>query len=229
MLLLVLADNYLGLYVGWEGVGLASYLLIGFWRTSRRRPPRPRRRSSSTASATSAWRRADGDVRLHRHRSRSTGVFGRRTGAGRGHAERHRAAAAARRVRQVGTGAAAVLARRRHGGPDPGLGADPRRDDGHRGRLPDRAVRAGLRPRPGRAAGRRHRRRGHAAVRRDHRLRQGRHQEGARRVHDEPDRLHGAGRRPRPRRLRGRDHAPAHPRLLQGRPVPRRRLGDARR
>jgi NADH-quinone oxidoreductase subunit L len=31
MLLLVLADNYLGLYLGWEGVGLASYLLIGFW------------------------------------------------------------------------------------------------------------------------------------------------------------------------------------------------------
>jgi NADH-quinone oxidoreductase subunit L len=32
MLLLVLSDNYLGLYVGWEGVGLASYLLIGFWQ-----------------------------------------------------------------------------------------------------------------------------------------------------------------------------------------------------
>ncbi|SIL19714.1 NADH-quinone oxidoreductase, L subunit NuoL [Mycobacteroides abscessus subsp. abscessus] len=31
MLLLVLADNFLGLYLGWEGVGLASYLLIGFW------------------------------------------------------------------------------------------------------------------------------------------------------------------------------------------------------
>ena len=31
MLTLVLADNYLMLYVGWEGVGLASYLLIGFW------------------------------------------------------------------------------------------------------------------------------------------------------------------------------------------------------
>jgi len=31
MLLLVLGDNYLVLYVGWEGVGLASYLLIGFW------------------------------------------------------------------------------------------------------------------------------------------------------------------------------------------------------
>ncbi|KDN83821.1 NADH-quinone oxidoreductase subunit L [Kitasatospora cheerisanensis] len=32
MLILVLADNYLLLYVGWEGVGLASYLLIGFWQ-----------------------------------------------------------------------------------------------------------------------------------------------------------------------------------------------------
>jgi NADH-quinone oxidoreductase subunit L len=32
MLLLVLGDNYLGLYAGWEGVGLASYLLIGFWQ-----------------------------------------------------------------------------------------------------------------------------------------------------------------------------------------------------
>jgi NADH-quinone oxidoreductase subunit L len=31
MLLLVLANSYLLLYVGWEGVGLASYLLIGFW------------------------------------------------------------------------------------------------------------------------------------------------------------------------------------------------------
>ena len=32
MLLLVLADNYLLLYAGWEGVGLASFLLIGFWQ-----------------------------------------------------------------------------------------------------------------------------------------------------------------------------------------------------
>jgi NADH-quinone oxidoreductase subunit L len=31
MLMLVLANNYLLLYVGWEGVGLCSYLLIGFW------------------------------------------------------------------------------------------------------------------------------------------------------------------------------------------------------
>ncbi|MCR6712457.1 MAG: NADH-quinone oxidoreductase subunit L [Demequina sp.] len=31
MLILVLADSYLLMFVGWEGVGLASYLLIGFW------------------------------------------------------------------------------------------------------------------------------------------------------------------------------------------------------
>jgi NADH-quinone oxidoreductase subunit L len=31
MLMLVLADNLVLLYLGWEGVGLCSYLLIGFW------------------------------------------------------------------------------------------------------------------------------------------------------------------------------------------------------
>nr|WP_174267683.1 NADH-quinone oxidoreductase subunit L [Nocardioides zeae] len=32
MLMLVLAADYLGVFLGWEGVGLASYLLIGFWQ-----------------------------------------------------------------------------------------------------------------------------------------------------------------------------------------------------
>ena len=59
MLLLVLADSYLLLYVGWEGVGLASYLLIGFWNHQ----PDVRRRGqegvrASTGSATSACRSA---------------------------------------------------------------------------------------------------------------------------------------------------------------------------
>src|SRR5688572_16031431 len=35
MLLLVLADNFLVVFVAWELVGLSSYLLIGFWRTKR--------------------------------------------------------------------------------------------------------------------------------------------------------------------------------------------------
>src|SRR5262249_38681614 len=33
MTTLVLADNFILLYLGWEGVGLCSYLLIGFWFT----------------------------------------------------------------------------------------------------------------------------------------------------------------------------------------------------
>ena len=33
MLTLILASNYLLMFIGWEGVGLASYLLIGFWFT----------------------------------------------------------------------------------------------------------------------------------------------------------------------------------------------------
>ncbi len=33
MLTLILANNYLMMFIGWEGVGLASYLLIGFWFT----------------------------------------------------------------------------------------------------------------------------------------------------------------------------------------------------
>jgi NADH-quinone oxidoreductase subunit L len=44
MLLLVLGNNYLLLYLGWEGVGLASYLLISFW--------------SGRASATTAGKKA---------------------------------------------------------------------------------------------------------------------------------------------------------------------------
>ncbi len=31
MLVLVLSDSFLGMFIGWEGVGLCSYLLIGFW------------------------------------------------------------------------------------------------------------------------------------------------------------------------------------------------------
>ena len=55
MLLLVLGDNFLVMFVGWEGVGLCSYLLIGFWYQKSRPPTPARRRSSSTASATSAF------------------------------------------------------------------------------------------------------------------------------------------------------------------------------
>jgi NADH-quinone oxidoreductase subunit L len=54
MLMLVTANNLVQMFFGWEGVGLASYLLIGFWLGSRRPMPPRSRRSSSTASVTLA-------------------------------------------------------------------------------------------------------------------------------------------------------------------------------
>src|SRR2546422_978166 len=53
MTMLVLAGNFLLLYVFWEAVGLCSYLLIGFWYTRDSGPRRARRPSSSTAWVTS--------------------------------------------------------------------------------------------------------------------------------------------------------------------------------
>ena len=43
---LVLSNNYLLTYVFWEGVGVCSYLLMGFWHARSRRPRRRRRRRS---------------------------------------------------------------------------------------------------------------------------------------------------------------------------------------
>jgi heme exporter protein D len=40
MLMLVTSDNLVQMFFGWEGVGLASYLLIGFWY---KKPSRQRR------------------------------------------------------------------------------------------------------------------------------------------------------------------------------------------
>src|SRR5688500_140969 len=55
MLLLVLGDNFVALYVGWEGVGLASYLLIAFWHD---------RPSAATAAKKAFIMNRVGDVGL---------------------------------------------------------------------------------------------------------------------------------------------------------------------
>ncbi len=57
MLVLVLADDLLLLYLGWEGVGACSFLLIGFWYRDPDNGAAGARRSSSPASATrrSSW------------------------------------------------------------------------------------------------------------------------------------------------------------------------------
>ena len=58
MLVLVLSSSFLLLFVGWEGVGLASYLLIGFYFKRDSAANAGKRHSSSIASVTSAfcWR-----------------------------------------------------------------------------------------------------------------------------------------------------------------------------
>jgi len=53
MLTLVLAKNYLVMFIGWEGVGLASYLLIGFWFTKDSAAAAGKKHLSLTASETS--------------------------------------------------------------------------------------------------------------------------------------------------------------------------------
>jgi len=53
MLLLVMGDNLLVLFIGWEGVGLCSYLLIGFWYHDHANTIAGIRLSSSTGLAIS--------------------------------------------------------------------------------------------------------------------------------------------------------------------------------
>jgi NADH-quinone oxidoreductase subunit L len=74
MLILVLGSNFLVMFVGWEGVGLCSYLLIGFWFKKKSRPTPARRRSSSTASATT--RSSSACWRCSRASARSTSSAG---------------------------------------------------------------------------------------------------------------------------------------------------------
>ena len=138
-------------------------------------------------------------------------------------------AAAGRRLRQVGPAPAPHLAAGRDGRPDPGLGPDPRGDDGDRRRLPDRPHPRPLRPRPDRRRHRRLHRPRDAAGRRHDRDRPDRPEAGDRLLDDEPDRLHDHGRLDR--RLRPGPLPPDDPRLLQGAAVHDRRLdhlGDGR-
>ena len=111
MLLLVLADSYLLLFVGWEGVGLASYLLIGFWNWNP---------AYASAANKAFFVNRVGDLGLAIAIMLMFVTFGgvdyATVNAGRRHgqpgrAHRARAAAPRRCLRQVGTVPAAVVAR----------------------------------------------------------------------------------------------------------------------
>ena len=131
MLMLVTADNLVQMFFGWEGVGLASYLLIGFWY----------HKPSANAAALKAFivnRVGDfgfslgifgtflvfGTVSIPAILEAAPGMAGSTIGF-LGHAHRHDDLALHpplhRRLRQIGAARPPHLAARRDGGPDPGL------------------------------------------------------------------------------------------------------------
>ncbi len=78
MLVLILGNSLPILFVGWEGVGLCSYLLIGFWFDDERTPRRGRRRSSPIASVTSVCWSRWACSSITSARSTGTGIEGAR-------------------------------------------------------------------------------------------------------------------------------------------------------
>jgi hypothetical protein len=193
MTLLVLGENLLVTFLGWEGVGTCSYLLIAFWHN---------RESAATAGKKAFVTNRVGDwgvmvamfLAFSAVGSLSYSVLNE--SAETGDARRvdrlgdRRPVAAARCRRQERPAPAVLVAARRDGGPDAGVGTDPRRHDGHRRRVPADAHQPGDRcvvrlgadhDRLGRGD--------HGAVRGHDRTRAERHQEGARLFHGVADRL----------------------------------------
>ena len=158
MLLLVLAGNIVLLIVGWAFVGFASYALISFWY---------RRETATKAGMKAFVINVVGDVGLvlaALFLFRELGTFDLLEifeEAPKEFTTNEGVVVAIGCLLLVGAFAKSAQIplhtwlRRRDGGPDPGLGADPRGDDGHRRRLSDRPLPPDLRDRADR---RRHRR-----------------------------------------------------------------------
>ena len=161
MLMLVTADNLVQMFFGWEGVGLASYLLIGFWY----------KKPSANAAAIKAFvvnRVGDfgfalgifmvfvltGSVAFDQIFAAAPGLADKTVARLRHERRRDDAglpAAVHGRHGQVGAVPAAHLAAGRDGRPDAGLRADPRRDHGDGRRLHGGAPVAAVRTGAGRA------------------------------------------------------------------------------
>ena len=145
MLMLVTADSLVQMFFGWEGVGLASYLLIGFWY----------HKPSANAAALKAFvvnRIGDfgfslgifgtflvfGTVSIPAILAAAPGMAGSTIGFAGMRVDTMTLLCLLLFVGAMGKSAqlgAPHLAARRDGGPDPGQRADPRRDDGHRRRV----------------------------------------------------------------------------------------------
>jgi len=226
MLVLVLADSFLVMFVGWEGVGLCSYLLIGFNYRDMFNPQR-------NQSCADAGRKAFIVNRI--------GDFGFMLGMllilvtfgsldfGPVFRGVHVLVATPGSQALLTTIALLLfvgLAARCHGRPHTGFGPDPRRHHGHCRRLHGvplrRPVHRGAhRPHHGGRGGR-----SHGPDSRHDRLHPDGHQEGAGLLNRQSTGLHVPGRRGGRLLLR---HLPRHdPCLLQGPALPGRRLGDSR-
>ena len=177
MLMLVMSNNFLQLFFGWEAVGLVSYLLIGFWY---------KKRDTAIYANLKAFlvnRVGDfgfllgiavvlmytGSLDYYEVFERADAMLGRTATMqvipGRRLVGDHDGLhpVVHRRHGQVGAGAAARVAARLDGRPDADLGADPRRDHGDRRYLHGGADVAAVRTVDHRAVG------GHRH-RRDHRF-----------------------------------------------------------
>ena len=141
MLTLVVASNTLELLVGWELVGLCSFMLIGHWWEEQRQ---------LDAALKAFFTTRTGDIGLmigvivtFFAAGQTFNIVGINQaaldGQGRPHdLARRRVLPAGRHHRQERPVPAPHLAARRHGRPDAGVRADPRRDDGRRRRVPRR-------------------------------------------------------------------------------------------
>ncbi len=234
--MLVTADNLVQLFFGWEGVGLASYLLIGFWY----------QKPSANAAAIKAFvvnRVGDFGFALGifaifmllkidrfrddlRRRARAVGQDHRLLRLACRCADADLPVAVHGRDGQIGPVPAAHLVAGRDGRPDAGLGADPRRDHGDRRRVHGGAAVAAVRTGAQRAGRRDVLRRHHRVLCGDHRPRPERHQAHRRLFDLFAARLHVRG--DGSRGLFGRHVPSVHARLLQGAAVLGFRLGDLR-
>ncbi len=235
MLMLVMSNNFLQLFFGWEAVGLVSYLLIGFWF---------KRDSAIFANLKAFLVNRVGDLGFLLGVAAVVAWFGSLDYAtvfapgcgGRDHADHPRPGLVGddadlhpvvhRRHGQVRPGAAPRLAAGFHGRPDAHLGADPCRHHGdgwhfHGG--PHVAAVRVFGDGVVRGAGDR---RGDSPGHRPDRHRAERHQAGRGLLHPVPARVHDRG--PGGLGVRGGHLSPDDPRLLQGIALPGRRLGDHR-
>ena len=227
MLVLVMGSSFPLMFVGWEGVGLCSYLLIGFWFEDPEKADAGKKAFIVNRIGDFGFLLAIFLLFTRLGAVDYVGVFavapdvlsyggsGRDVGG---------IAPLARCDREERASSALRLAPRRDGRPDTGFRPHPRGYDGHGRSLSDRSYRCPVRPGTNRVGRGGDRRCGNGALLCDHRTSTIRHQEGPGVLHGVPAGLHVLGGRGRSLCRWG---LPPHdPRVFQGASLPGRRCSD---